>query len=64
MEGDEKVKVVHRNLLLLLFSDPSDHTSEMDTKSMGDQTVRGHEVMQQVQLPIMCKTWVLTVEHG
>ena len=35
MEGDDKMKVVHRHLLLPLFSDPSDHTSESDTKSLG-----------------------------
>ena len=45
MEGDDKIKVVHRNLLLPLFSDPSDNTSESDTKSMVDQTVSMHEVI-------------------
>ena len=45
MEGDDKMKVVYRNLLLPLFSDPSDHTSELDTKSMVDQTVSMHEVI-------------------
>ena len=45
MEGDDKMKVVHRNLLLLLFSDPSDHTSESEAKSMVDQTVSTHEVI-------------------
>ena len=44
-EGDDKTKVVHRNLLLPLFSDPSDHTSQLDTKSMVDQTVSTHEVI-------------------
>ena len=44
MDSDYKMKVVHRNLLLPLFSDPSDHTSELDTKSMVDQTVSMHEV--------------------
>ena len=39
MEGDDKMKVVHRNLLLPLFSDPSDQTNESDNKSMVDQTV-------------------------
>ena len=39
MEGDDKMKVVHRNLLLPVFSDPSDQTSELDIKSMVDQTV-------------------------
>ena len=37
--------MVHRNLLLLLFSDPSDHTSESDTKSVVDQTVSMHVVI-------------------
>ena len=45
MEGDDKMKVVRRNLLLPLFSDPSDHTSELDTKSMVDQSVSTHEVI-------------------
>ena len=33
------MKVVHKNLLLPLFYDPSDQTSESDNKSMVDQTV-------------------------
>ena len=45
MEGDDKTKVVHGNLLLSLFSDPSYHTSESDTKSMVDQTVSMYEVI-------------------
>ena len=45
IEDDDKMKVVHRNLLLPLFSDPSDHTSELDTESMVDQTVSTHEVI-------------------
>ena len=45
MEGDDKMKVVHRNLLLPLFSDPSDHTSELDTKSAVHQTVSTHGVI-------------------
>ena len=45
MEGDDKTKVMHRNLLLPLFSDPSDHASELDTKSMVDQTVSAQEVI-------------------
>ena len=36
MEGDDKVKIVHRNLLLLLFSDPLDQTSEQDSESLVD----------------------------
>ena len=44
-EGDNKKKVVHRNLLLLLFSDPSDYTREFDTESMFDQTVNTHEII-------------------
>ena len=36
IEGDDKVKIVHRNLLLPLFSDPSDQTSEQDSKSLID----------------------------
>ena len=38
MEGDDKMKVVHRNLLLPLFSNPSGHTSESDTESVVDHT--------------------------
>ena len=38
MEGDDKTKVVHRNLLLPLLSDPSHPTNELDNKSMVDQT--------------------------
>ena len=38
MGGNNKMKVVHRNLLLPPFSDPSDHTSELDTASVVDQT--------------------------
>ena len=45
MGGDDKMKVVHMNLLLPLFFDPSDHTSESDTKSMVDQTVSKHKVI-------------------
>ena len=39
------MKVVHRNLLLPLFSDPSDHTSELDTKPVVYQTVSTHEII-------------------
>ena len=34
VEGDDKEKVVHRNLLLPLFSDPSDQTSQQGNESM------------------------------
>ena len=44
-DGDDKTKVLHRNLLLPPFSDPSDHTSELDTKSVVDQTVSTHEAI-------------------
>ena len=37
MEGDDKVKIVHRNLLLPLFSDPSDQTNKEDSESLIDQ---------------------------
>ena len=36
MEGDDKVKIGHRNLLLPLFSDLSDQTSEQDSESLID----------------------------
>ena len=39
MEGDDRMMVVHRNLLRPLFSDPSEQTSESDNKSVVDQTV-------------------------
>ena len=45
MEGDDKTKVVHRNLLLPLFSNPSDHTSESDTECVVDQTLSTHEII-------------------
>ena len=45
MEGDDKMKVVHRNLLLSLFSDPSDQTSKSDHKSVVDQTVSTQAVI-------------------
>ena len=45
MEGDSKTKVVHQNLLLPLFSDPSDHTNTLDTESVVDQTVNMHLVI-------------------
>ena len=45
MEDEDKTKVVHRNLLLPLFSDPSDHISKLDNKSVIDQTVSTHEVI-------------------
>ena len=44
MEGDSKTKMVHWNLLLPLFSDPSDHTNTSDTESVVDQTVSTHGV--------------------
>ena len=37
MGGDNKEKVVHRNLFLPLFSDPLDQTSGQDNKSAVDQ---------------------------
>ena len=45
MEGDSKTKVVHQNLLLPFFSDPSHHTNTLDTESMVDQTVNTHGVI-------------------
>ena len=44
MEGDD-TKVVPKNLLLPLFSDPSDQTSEQDSKSLVDQTVGTQEIV-------------------
>ena len=45
IEGNDKMKVVPGNLLLPLFSDPSDHTNELDTESMVDQTVNTNGVV-------------------
>ena len=41
------MKVVHRNLLLLLFSDPLDPTSEQDSESLVDPkgTIGSHLVI-------------------
>ena len=44
MEGDD-TKVVHRNLVLPLYSDPLDQTSEQDSKSLVDQTVGTQEII-------------------
>ena len=45
MEGDYKMKVVHWNLLLPLFSDPSDLTNVLDMESVVDQTVNAHGII-------------------
>ena len=37
LEGDDNKKVVHKNLLLPLFSDSSDQMSEQDSRSLVDQ---------------------------
>ena len=37
--------MVHRNLLLPLFSDPLDQTSEQDSKSLVDQTVGTQDII-------------------
>ena len=44
-KGDDKMKVVHRNLLLSLLSDLSGHTSELHTKSAVAQTVSTYKVI-------------------
>ena len=68
MEGDDKIKVVHRNQLLPLFSDPSDQTTELDTKSMVDQTVSAQEaiakgvIASHVHILGTCgRTWVTNI---
>ena len=43
-EGDD-TKVVHRNLLLPLFSDPLDQISEQDSQSLVNQTVGTQEII-------------------
>ena len=45
IEGDGKMKVVHQNQLLPLFSNASDHTNKLNTESMVDQTVNMHGVI-------------------
>ena len=45
MEGDGKRKVVHQNLLLPLFSDPSDHTNKLDTESVVAPAINMHGVI-------------------
>ena len=45
MECNDKMKVVHRNLLVPLFSDHLDQTSKSNTTSVFDQTVRMDEVI-------------------
>ena len=44
-KGDDKTKVVHWNLLLPLFSNPSDHINESDTESVLHQTAGTHGVV-------------------
>ena len=63
MEGDDKKEVVHKYLLLPLFPNPSDYTSQSDTKSMVDQTLSTHEVIAVGALPVMYRIWVLTIDH-
>ena len=43
-KGDDKMKVVHQNLFLPLFTDPSDYTNALDMQSVVDQTVNTHGV--------------------
>ena len=60
MEGDDKVKMVHMNLLLPLFSDPLDQTSEQDSKSLVDpkETIMLYNI-----LPINQYTGKIPTEH-
>ena len=44
-EGDNKMKVVHWNLLLPLFSNPSDYTNVLHIESVVDKTVNTHGVV-------------------
>ena len=44
-EGDDKMKVVHWNILLPLLSDPSDQTNVLDMESVVDQTMNAHGVI-------------------
>ena len=72
MEGDAKMKVLHMNLLLPLFSDPSDHTNELNSKSVVDQTVSMHEVIAVVviashvqNMGAYSRAWVTNMfQHG
>ena len=45
MEDDDKMKVLDQNLLLPLFSDPSDHTNVSNMESLVDQTVNAHGII-------------------
>ena len=58
MEGDDKTEVVHRNLLLPLFSDLSDQASKSDNKSVVDQTV--HTVDQTVHTQVVTAAGAVT----
>ena len=54
-EGDD-TKVVPRNLLLPLFYDPSDQTSEQDSKLWLIKLWVPRRYLWQVQLSVMCIT--------
>ena len=45
VEGDDKTKMVHQNLLPPLFFKPPDHTNTSDMESVVDQTVNTHGVV-------------------
>ena len=45
VEDDDKIKVVDQNLLLPLFSAPSDHTNVSDVEFVVDQTVNPHGII-------------------
>ena len=66
-EGEDiRVKIVHRNLLLPLFSDPLDWTSELVKIilwSIQKKPWVHRWQLQWVQLPVMYITWVLMKEH-
>ena len=57
MEADNNEKVVHRNLLLPLFSEPLDQTSEQDISLVDPkETMSTQWQLWQVHLPVMCIT--------
>ena len=65
MEGDNKMKLVHWNMLLPLFSNPSCHTNELDAESMVDQAVNTHGVVVVTthvkNMSAYCRAWVASL---
>ena len=61
------MKIVHRNLLLILLSDPLDHAGALNNnRSLVDlkETWAHGQQLQQVQLPVMCISWAPMKEYS